>query len=102
MQPARSFGVSGRRHAFGHCGSKCDYVVLHFGLDLADSLDIEAGVPAEQPCCLRGHDAQIGKRFGGRELDFEPLPKLILIAPDAAHLGARVACNHTGLELENL
>ena len=41
VQPARSFGVSGRGHAFGDGGGESDDVVLHLALDLEEAIDVE-------------------------------------------------------------
>jgi hypothetical protein len=63
MQPARRFSVPGPRHSLRHGCGESDNIVLHFGFDLKDARDIEAGVFAKQPRCLRGHDAHFRKRL---------------------------------------
>ena len=49
-----------------------------------------------------GHDAGRGHRLGGRGLDEQPGLVPALVAPDAAHLRVRVACDHEGVILDRV
>ena len=56
--------------------------------------DVEAGVRAQQARGFGRDHAQLGQRLGGRQFHFEPLLKLVLVAPDPAHFGPRISGNH--------
>ena len=75
----------------GHGGGEGDHVVLDLALDLLDAGDVETGVRAQQARGFGGHHAKLGQGFGGRQLHFQPLLELVLVAPDAAHFGAGVS-----------
>ncbi len=94
VQPARRFGVPGGGHAFGNGGGEGDDVVLHLALNFQDAMHVEAGVGAEEAGGVAGHHTKVGQRFGGGQFHFQPLLKLVLFAPDVAHGGPRVSCNH--------
>ena len=94
MQPARRVGLAGRGQAFGNRGGERDDVVLDLALDFMDALQIEAGMFAKQARRLWRHVVRFGQRFGGGQLHFQPLAIFVLLAPDARHLRAGVACDH--------
>ena len=48
---------------------------------------------AQQRGVFGRNDAQFGQRFGRGQFHFEPLLKLVLIAPDGAHFAARITGN---------
>ena len=62
--------------------------------DFEDARHVETGVRPQQARGFRGDDAQLGQRLRCRQLHFQPLLKLVLVAPDAAHFGPRVSGNH--------
>ena len=40
-----------------------------------------------------GHDAGLGQGFGRGDFDVQPGAKVVLVTPDAAHLGAGITCD---------
>ena len=53
----------------------------------------KAGVLPQQRRVRGGNHAQFGQSFRRRQFHFQPLLKLILVAPDGAHCGAGVTGN---------
>ena len=91
MQPARGFGIA-NRFADGH--GERDHVVLHLGFKFRDALH-HARIDARLLANFRGgrgrHDSRFGQRFRGGQLHFQPAAEFALLAPDPAHLFARVS-----------
>ncbi len=86
VEPARV-----RTHDFGHRGGKGDHVVADFGFDLGDAAEIEICPLADGARRLRGHHTGLRQGVGGGHLHRQPGAEAVLLAPDAAHLGAGVA-----------
>src|SRR5205807_2560558 len=72
-------------------------VVLHASFELMDLRYVHFGASANGGSGLLRDLARFGKRFGGSQLDFEPLGKLVGIAPNVAHFLSRVAWNQLSL-----
>jgi hypothetical protein len=88
MQPARGGGITDRV-AHGH-GESND-IVLYAGFDLMDLRDIDFGAGSDCGCRILRDLARFGESLGGCQFDFQPLCKLIRIAPNVTHLLACVA-----------
>lgn len=95
MQPPRYLRVTGGIHAFRNSRGERDDVVANFSLDLLNSIDSEAGMPAKQSRGFRRHLSSFSQRFGGGQLDFQPLSKFVLFAPNATHVGPGIAFDHS-------
>jgi hypothetical protein len=97
MQPARRRGIADG-FADGH--RECDDVMAHARFEFGDAPD-DGGVHARTLANRFGggtrHNTAFCKRFGGGDLDFEPVPELAFFAPDAAHLFTRISRNQIGL-----
>ena len=91
VQPARGGGIADG-FADGH--GERDDVVLDLGFQLRDAPH-HAGVDARFLANLRGrrgrHHAAFRQRFRCGKFDFEPAPEFTFLAPDTAHLFARVS-----------
>ena len=59
-----------------------------------DALDGEGGARLDLLDRLARDRAHLGVDFADGDLDVEPLLKLVLLRPERAHLGQRVAFNH--------
>ena len=94
MQPARGFGIGDR---FLHGDGERDHVVTNFGFDFVDARDVHARAFAQLRGGFARNDAGFGERFGGGELDFQPLLESVFLAPDAAHFRAGVSCDQARL-----
>jgi hypothetical protein len=96
MQPARGGRIA---DGFSDGHGEGDHVMTHAGFEFSDARD-NSGIHTRTRANRFGggarHDAALGKRFGGGELDFEPMPELAFLAPDAAHLFARVSRDQFG------
>ena len=80
-----------RSDDLGHGGGEGDDVVADFGFDLGDAVQVEVGPLANGAGGVLGHHAGFGQSLRGRDFDRQPGAKAILIAPDAAHVGAGIA-----------
>jgi hypothetical protein len=96
VQPAR-FGA----YFFCDGSGEGDDVVLYFGFDLVDTLDVEGSALADGFSGLRGNDAIFGEDFAGYGLDFKPGGEFTFVAPDAAHGSAGIARDQCGGPPEN-
>ncbi len=96
VQPPR-FGPN----LLGDGGGEGDDVVFHLGLDLVDAVDLEAALLANGLGGRLRHHAGFGQRLGGGDFDVQPGLKLVLVTPDAAHLGAGIACDQRELLVLN-
>ena len=94
MQPARRFGIA---HGFLHGDGEGDHVVPDFRFDLVDARHVHARALAQFARGFLRDDAGFGERFRGGQLDVEPLLEFVFLAPDAAHLRTRVACDQFSL-----
>ena len=94
MQPARRFGIA---HRFLHRDRERDHVVADLGLDFVDARDVDARAFAKLRGSLARDNARLGERVRRGQLDVEPLPEFVLVAPDAAHLRTRVSCDQSQL-----
>ena len=65
--------------------------------NLVDARDVNARPLAQFPRGLARDDSGFGQRFGGGQLDVEPLLEFVFLAPDAAHLRTRVPCDQFSL-----
>jgi hypothetical protein len=91
MQPARGVGIA-NGFADGH--GERDHVMLHLGFKLRDSLyhaRINARLFANYRCSGGGHDSRLSQRFRCGQLHFQPAAEFALLAPEPAHLFARVS-----------
>ena len=86
--------AGGRSDVFGDRGRERDDVVLGGAFDLFDARDVERALLADVAGRLDGHEAGGGHGLGGRRLDEQPGLVATLVAPDPAHVGVRVACDH--------
>ncbi len=64
--------------------------MLHAGFELEDAGGVDFGASANRGSSFFGNLPGFGEGFGSGQLDFEPLCEFSRIAPDAAHLFARV------------
>ena len=91
VQPARRVGIA-NRFADGH--RERDHVVLHLGFELRDALH-HAGIDARllaNLCGRRGrHHAAFGQRVRRGKFHLEPALEFAFLAPDTAHLFARIS-----------
>jgi len=71
--------------------------VANFGFDFVDARDIYASALAQFRGGLARHHACFSEGFARGQLDFQPLLKAILFAPDAAHFRAGVTCDQNWL-----
>ena len=90
VQPARRFGIADR---FLHDDGEGDHVMAYFGFDFVDAGDIDAGALAQLCGGFARNDARFGERFGGGQLNIQPVLEFVFFAPDAAHFRARVSCD---------
>ena len=90
VQPARRFGIA---HRFLDGDGERDHVVADLGFDFVDARHIDARAFAQLRGGFARDDARFGERFRRGQLDVEPLPEFVLLAPDAAHLRTRVSCD---------
>ena len=86
VQPARR-----RADLLGDGRREGDDVVLRDLLDLFDASDVEGAALADVARGFGRDDAGGRHRFGGGRLHEQPGLVAALVAPDAAHLGVRVA-----------
>jgi hypothetical protein len=68
--------------------------VLHFRFDLIDSIDGKSRLFLNFGRRIFRDDPFFSQCLGHCELDIKPALIFILIFPNPAHLGARVACDH--------
>ena len=92
MQPARF-----RADFFGDGGGEGDDVVLHFGFDLVDAVEVEVALFADGDGRRLRNQSGFGQGFGGRQFDFKPGAELVLVAPDMPHFGPGITCDQGGL-----
>ena len=85
--------MSGSGHGFGDGSGECNHVVPGGLFNFEAALHTETGVLAEEPGILVRDNAHLGERFSGREFNFQPLLKSVLVGPDGTHFGASVAGN---------
>src|SRR5689334_12680105 len=85
--------MSGPRHALGNRGRERDHVVLDGPFDFVDARRVDGRMVSQKLGGIGGNDAEIRKRFGSREFDFEPLLKTVLVTPDTSHIGTRISRN---------
>lgn len=97
VQPARGFGIG---DGFADGNGERDDIVADFGFDFEDVGNVDAGAFAEAGGGFAGNGAGFGEDVSGGELDIEPFLEFVFVAPELAHLGARVARNHEALRLE--
>ena len=71
------------------CGESQD-IVLDFGFELGDALEIEITFAADGLRGVLRHQAGFGENFAGGDLHLQPGAELVFVAPDAAHLRPRV------------
>src|SRR5690348_1113010 len=88
MQPARGFGIG---DSFADGDGEGDDVVADFRFDFEDAGDVNAGAFAEAGGGFAGNGAGFGEDVSGGEFDVEPFLEFVFVAPELAHLGARVA-----------
>ena len=72
-------------------GCEGDDVVLDFGLDLSDAGGGDGGLGGDGFGGGGGNDAVLGQHGACRRLHLEPAAVFVLVRPDAAHRGARIA-----------
>ena len=96
VQPAR-LGTD----LLGHRRGKGDDVMLDLGLDGLDARELEIALLADGASCRLRHQSGFGQSLGGGHLNLQPGAELVFIAPDAAHLRARISCEsrHSSLHL---
>ena len=101
MDPAAGLGVP-LGHVgvdmLAHVGEERDDVMVGHGLDGIDLGAVERGVLADPGGLLLGDAAlaELCLGFAGQDLDLLPDSVLVLQREDMAHLGARVAIDHSG------
>lgn len=88
MQPAGGFGIG---DGFADGDGEGDDVVADFGFDFEDVGDVDAGAFAEAGGGFARDDAGFRENVSGGKFDVEPLLEFVFVAPEKAHLGARVA-----------
>src|SRR2546426_4635303 len=69
--------------------------MTHARFELADARHVHLGALTDGSGRRAWHLAGFSQRFGGCELHLEPFMELVLLAPDAAHLLARVPWDQT-------
>ena len=92
VQPARGGGIA---DGFAHIHRKRNDVVLYARFQFVNARDIHFGALANDRSGIFRHEASFRKRFGGGQLDVEPLLEAIRIAPDLAHIFAGITRNQT-------
>ena len=85
---------SRRSDVLGEVSRECDYVVIGRLLDLIDPLDCERSFRFDLLERILRDRAVLAVHLAYRDLDIEPLLKLILLRPDCAHLGQCVTFDH--------
>ena len=80
-----------RADDFGHGGGEGDDIVANFRFDFGNPVQIEVSPLANGAGGILRHHAGFGQCFRGRDFDRQPGTEAILVAPDAAHVGAGVA-----------
>src|SRR5436305_5508282 len=89
------YEARGVADTFGEGGSEGDHVVVGRPLDFAYALDVEGGLPTYLLDRLARNRPHLGVDFAHGQLNVEPLLKLVLLRPESAHFGQRVAFNHS-------
>ena len=77
----------------GDGSGESNHVVLYFGFDCLDAIQVEIAFFADSHGRRLRHQAYLGERFGGGDFDFEPGTELVLVTPDMSHLGTRITCD---------
>ena len=85
-----------RPDVLGDVGDEGDHVVLDRRLDLAHARDLVTRLRPDTGGRLLRDQPPVGERVAHRQLDVEPSLELVLVVPDAGHLGARITGNHPG------
>ena len=86
-----------RSDDLGHGGGEGDDIVADFSFDFGNPVQIEVSPLADGAGGIFRHHAGFGQSLRGRDFDRQPGAKAILIAPDAAHVGAGIAWDQRGL-----
>jgi len=65
----------------------------YLGFNFMNALQIKVAALGNGPRGILGDDPRIGERQAGGSFHFKPAAEFIFIAPDSAHLRARIAWN---------
>src|SRR5438552_6672826 len=90
MQPARRGGIA---DGFADSHGERDDIVLHAAFNLMDLRHIDFGARADRGRGVFRDQSSFRESFRRGKLDFQPLGELVRVAPNLAHLLARVAWN---------
>ena len=90
MQPTGGSGVA-NRFARGH--SEGDDIMLHARFEFVDARDVHLGARSNRCRGFLRHLTRLRESFGSGDFDLKPFRKAVGVAPDVAHLWARVAWN---------
>ena len=86
-----------RAHDLGHRRGEGDDVVFDLGFNLEDAVNAEVGTRVDRLGGFFRHDAGGGQSFGRGDFDRKPGAEAVFVAPDASHLGPRIAWDHGAL-----
>ena len=67
--------------------------MLHARFKFVDARNVHLGARADRRRCVFRHLACLRESFRRRDFHFKPLSETVGIAPDVAHLRARIAWN---------
>ncbi len=95
MQPAGGGRVANR---FTNRHGKRDDIVLHTRFEFVYACDVHLGARANRCGGLLWHLASLRQSFCGSDFYLKPFREPVGVAPDVAHLWARVAWNQLALQ----